>query len=494
MHMTRKQFLSIGLAGQAPSLAAAVRWAGSAAAGRKPRNVLLLMSDQHRPGALGIAGDPYARTPHLDHLARSGVRFSSAYCTNPVCVPSRMSILTGLYAHNHGAVGNEVPLPFRVRTMAHAFDAAGYMTALVGKMHFVDAQTHGFAYRLDFNDWLQFLGPKAKLYADELGQANSGSGLPQIPALWSGYGDPWRGARKPDGREGPVQTGGVSKMDERDHFDSFVADESVRFLREHGREQPFLLISSFLKPHDPFMPAERFARMYQPEDMRLPDSWNPATRHAATPELRDPRLARLRMAMYYACLAQMDDCAGRVLRALDESGLAGDTIVLYISDHGEMLGEHGLWAKFVFYEPSVGVPLLIRVPGVTPADARCATPVSLTQILPTLTELCGVPTPRGLDGASLVQDLRAPGTPRETTVFSEYHNGRPDAQYMIRKGGFKLNLYANRGAELFDLLSDPHEMNNLAEAPESRAKVRELKQALFAWYRPPEAGFSRELL
>ena len=493
-HLTRKQFLSLGAAAAVPRLEL------RGAAGR-PKNVLFLLSDQHKHRALGIHGDPVARTPQLDALARGGVRFDSAYCTNPVCTPSRASLLTGLYTHNHRAYNNSTPWPFEHKTIAHAFSRAGYMTALIGKMHFVDAQTHGFDYRLDFNDWFQYLGPKTKLYAEELGRRNSGSGLPQIDDLWRDYDDPWLGVREKDDREGPVHAGRVSKLAEKDHFENFVARESIRFLREHGKRQPFFLLASFLKPHDPFMPAERFARMFRAEDMRLPETWGKVDlatvpreirtsieRNAPTLELHDPEKAKLRIALYYANLSQMDDCAGQILAALRELDLEKDTMVLYTSDHGEMLGEHGLWQKFVFYEASVAVPLIFRVPGLTPENAACATHVSLTQIFPSLTELCGVPTPAGLDGTSLVPSLREPSRTLDTAVFSEYNLRNPRAKYMIRRGDFKFNYYVNDIPELYNLREDPREMRNLAALPEHKGKVEEMKAQLFAWYRPPEGG------
>ena len=154
--MTRRDWLKAGGAALAPAVI------GVPARGQSParrKNVLLLMSDQHRRDALGVAGNPLARTPNLDGLARSGVRFGSAYCTNPVCTPSRASLLTGLYTHHHQAYNNTTPWPFEHKTVAHYFGRAGYMTALIGKMHFVDAQTHGFDYRLDFNDWFSHWDP-----------------------------------------------------------------------------------------------------------------------------------------------------------------------------------------------------------------------------------------------------------------------------------------------------------------------------------------------
>jgi len=180
----------------------------------RPPNVLLLMSDQHRRDAIGAAGDRTARTPSLDALAATSVLFDGAYCASPVCVPARASLLTGLYPHRHGAVNNTTPWPYEHRTIAHYCGRAGYVTGLIGKMHFVDAQTHGFDYHLDFNDWFQLLGPKARLYADELGQPNSGSGQPQIDDVQRELRDPWRGEREMDGREGSVAVGRVSRLPE----------------------------------------------------------------------------------------------------------------------------------------------------------------------------------------------------------------------------------------------------------------------------------------
>ena len=491
--MTRRQVF------QAGALAAAPLPARPQATRGRPKNVLFLLSDQHRPRALGIDGEPAARTPTMDALARTGVRFDTAYCANPVCTPSRASLLTGLYTHNHRTWSNATPWPFGVKTMAHYFGRAGYMTSLVGKMHFVDAQTHGFDYRLDFNDWYQYLGPKTKLYAEELSRANSGSGLPQIDDLWRDYGDPWVGTRDLDDRKGPVHVGRASKIAERDHFENFIARESIRFLKNFGKQQPFFLISSYLKPHDPFMPAERFAKMFPPSEMRLPETWGKVDlskvpkeirerieTNTPTPELSREDQARLRIAMYWGNVAHLDDCLGQVMAALREMDLEKDTIVVYSSDHGEMLGDHGMWQKFVFYEASVGVPLIVRVPGLTPAGARSATPVSLVDLLPTLAELCGVSLPSGLDGQSCVPDLQEPGRTRDTTIYSEFALRPPRAKYMIRRGDWKYSYYVNDMPELYNLRDDPREMRNLAMEPAHKGRLDEMQGRLFAWRRPAE--------
>lgn len=490
--LTRRKLFQFSATGAAGSAARAQL------TGRR-KNILFLLSDQHRPSALGVNGDAVCRTPHLDALARSGTRFDSAYCTNPVCAPSRASLLTGLYTHSHRTWNNATPWAFQNKTIAHCFNRAGYMTALIGKMHFVDAQTHGFDYRLDFNDWFQSLGPKTKLYAEELSRRNSGSGLPQIDDLWRDFDDPWVGARQLDERKGPVHAGRASKIPEKDHFENFVARESIRFLKNHGRRQPFLLISSFLKPHDPFMPAERFAAQFSPQSMKLPPTWGRVELatvpreiresirlHRATPEVADPEQAKVRIAMYYANLAHLDDSIGQVLAALREQDMERDTIVVYSSDHGEMLGEHGLWQKFVFYEPSVGVPLIFRAPGLTAPNARSSTPVSLVQLFATLAELCGIPAPSEVEGASFAGDLGNPARRSEATVYAEFNLTTPRAKYMIRRGDFKYCYYVNDLAELYNLREDPQEMNNLALRREHRSRAEEMKDRLFAWRRPPE--------
>jgi choline-sulfatase len=494
--VTRKQFLSSGVfALTGPGTLAQVRQRGSG----RPRNVLFLMSDQHQQKALGVLGDRYAHTPNLDALARGAVRFEEAYCTNPVCTPSRASLLTGLYTHNHRAYSNSTPWPFEIKTVAHHFSRAGYISGLIGKMHFVDAQTHGFDYRLGFNDWFQYLGPKTKMWADELGRRNSGSGMPQVENVWSDNYDPWRGVREKDGRRGSVNVGHVSAIAERDQFESFVARETIRFLKRFGNKQPFFLVSSYLKPHDPFMPAKRFAEMFPPGSVDLPGTYGKVDLskvpkeirqridfNRPTPELKDRELAKLRLRMYYANLAETDDCVGQVLQALRELDLEKDTIIVYTSDHGEMGGAHGLWSKFVFYEPSVCVPLIFRVPGMAHSNSRSRTPVSLAAMPATLLELCGLDVPSGLDEKSLVPLIREPERQPETTVYSEFALRSKRAKYMIRRGDWKYMFYVSDMPELYNLREDPLEMNNLALSKDYQSRADEMKGRLFDWHQPPE--------
>jgi choline-sulfatase len=500
--MNRRKFLSGTLTTAAAAvLSRSAPGAGAPAGGTRPRpNVLLLMADQHKRSCMGAYGDSVAITPNLDRLAAQSVRFTDGYCTNPVCTPSRASLMTGLYSHHLEAQDNSLPYAPGHRTMAHHFNRAGYLTALIGKMHWVDAQSHGFEYRLEFNDWFQYLGPKAGLYADELGQANSGSGLPEIESLWSEEGDPWKGNRTRDDRRGPVAVGRVSKLEEKDHFESFVARESVRFLKNYGKQdQPFFLISSFLKPHDPFMPAQRFADMFRAEEMKLPASWGKADLdniprevrrsiefNGPTPEVSDPAEARKHIAYYYANLAQMDDSLGRVVRAVEELGLDRDTIICYTSDHGEMLGELGLWQKFQFYEGSCGVPLLIRVPG--QQAGVCRTPVSLVSFSATIADLCGIEQTAPNDGESFADLVRNPAsTAPHGPVFAEFALNTSHAKSMIRDGSLKYTYWTHDTPELYDLSRDAEELHNLAGGPAHAADLERLREKLFAWHRPDGA-------
>lgn len=507
--MNRRKFIlaatgalgALGLSGKGRASENASGVSDTPAPGRtvSAPNVLILMTDQHRRSCMGVAGDTVAVTPNLDKLARESVRFTGAYCTNPLCAPSRASILTGLYSHRLESRGNADPFSPRHKTIADDFGRAGYMTALIGKMHMVDAQTHGFNYKLEFNDWWQYLGPKTKMFADELGRPNSGAGLPQIPDLWTEEGDPWKGDRTLDGRLGAVAVGRPSLMEEQDHFENFVARESIRFLEKYaGENQPFLLVSSLLKPHDPFMPATRFADMFQADKMVLSKTWGKAdlkhlpraVAHSIetcrfTPELLHASAARERMAYYYASLAQSDDCLGQILAALSRLGLDRNTIVVYTSDHGEMLGDLGLWNKFQFYEGSCGVPLTFRVPGGAPAV--CSQPVSLISLKSTLGEMCHVPLSTPDDGKSFAYLLQNPASTRSYgPVFAEYDLGTKTAKYMVLDGEYKYTFWVHDLAELYNLRDDPEEMHNLAQKAEYRETVERLRRELFAWHRPAE--------
>lgn len=456
---------------------------------RKP-NVVVLMSDQHRPDLMTCAGRDLVPTPNLDRIAARGVRFERAYCPYPVCTPSRMSFLTGLHAHHHGVLGNNTdkPLDWRQRTVGHLFRDHAYFTALIGKMHFGDGQTHGFEYRLGFNDWLMHLGPKVRHYADEIASYpgyektvhDTGSGFPAVQGLWDGR-SPWVGHVTP-------RTQVASVLEAEDHFDYFVARESSKFIRRY-KDQPFFLIAGFLKPHAPFFPPREFAERYPADAMTLPQPGDLSKypRHireaaAAFASMGEPQLRRIR-AGYLGNLSFVDTCIGLVYDTLEQEGLLDNTIVVYTSDHGEMCGEHGLFQKFVFFEPSVAVPLIVSYPAVLPTGKVSAALAEYMGVYPTLAELAGLPVPQGLDTRSLTPWLRQPDAPGPEAAFAEYALSWAP-RFMIRTDRYKYNFNDGDIPELYDLEADPGEMANRAEDPALQKVRRRLHDQLVAWYDP----------
>jgi choline-sulfatase len=436
-------------------------------------------------------------TPSIDRIARDGLRFTDAYCASPICVASRMSMLTGLDARTTGVMGNTDRLDWRCRTIAHHFAEHGYLTALIGKMHFNDAHKHGFAYYLSINDWLCYLGPKQRFYADEIAShplsANfldtmydTGAGFPDLEGLWAGA-SPWVGAA-----ERSTFATMASRIPEQDQLDAFIARESVKFMRAH-RGEPFLLFASLMKPHTPLFAPPEYAARYPIDADVLPDigptaSYPPRLRARIAGMSREPeRLRRAHRAGYRANLAYVDVCIGRILDGLEAEGLLEDTILVYTSDHGELDGDHGLYQKFCLFEPAVRVPLIVRDP--RRAAAGGATSDALIEqvgLYPTLAELAGLPrpsstaiagwpkAPRRLDGASFAGLVGGAGGGPDA-AFSEFMD-----QAMIRTRRWKYVRDQGSSDELYDLVADPGEYANRIDDPALRHLVDELGARLAA--------------
>ncbi|MDQ3699632.1 MAG: sulfatase-like hydrolase/transferase, partial [Chloroflexota bacterium] len=458
-------------------------WRGT---GDRPLNVLWLMSDQHSVRALGCYGNPVVRTPRLDRLAIEGTTFERAYCSYPVCVPARFTMLTGRYPHHTGCTGNTTPLPLRERTAAHHFAQAGYATAFLGKLHPVDGQTHGFDYYMDFGHYYDYLGPKTAVFTAGMGAEDSGCGSPWI-TIFRGEGphrSPWVAPDLPAHND----TLAVHELlAEEDHFESFVARETIRVLETY-RDEPLFVVASFLKPHNPFAPPAEYAALYRPQDLPLPQ-WPPEHPASLPPQIRGRTApgagtpegdawARRFLAAYYGNVSHMDACAGRILDALERLGLAENTLVLYTTDHGEMGYEHGLRGKFNFFEPSARIPLLARLPGRIPAGSRTQSLVDQADFVPTLLEVCGVPPAsrsQPVDGASFAPALARPEAPGKAFAFGEYD--LPRSPFYMRRGArWKYVRYTAPAAdataqddgvgparpieELYDPQADPGELHN----------------------------------
>jgi choline-sulfatase len=438
-------------------------------AGRGGRpNLLVIMSDQHSRHVLGCYGDAIVRTPNLDRLAAEGMRFDACYCPAPLCVPSRMSFMTSRMPGRNRVWDNDHVLDSGIPTWVHHLGIAGYETALVGRMHFVGPdQRHGFAHR-----------PIGELSAGHPGAPNPGFDVDRIPVL--------RGCSQ-DRRS--VEIAGRGRFLYQ-WYDEQVVPAACEYLRQRARRRgagPFAAVVGFLLPHNPYVaPAALFDYYYERVEVPDVEEGQPlATRRARRARgLYDPYLSREQVrparAAYFGLCELLDGYVGRILECLEATGLARDTLVVYCSDHGDMAGEHGLWAKSCFYEGSVGVPAIARLPGVIEAGSACRAVCNLLDLGPTFAEAAGIEPMGRVDGRSLWAHMTGnPPADWPDETFSELLDlarwpREPIRQRrllpgrMIRSGRWKLWTFAdedNLPPVLFDLAADPRELQDLATDP-----------------------------
>jgi choline-sulfatase len=427
------------------------------------------MADQLAASWLPIHGHTVVRAPHLEALAERSTIFESAYCPSPLCAPSRAGLLTGRLPSHTGVFDNAAELPASLPTVTHRLRAEGYFSSLVGKMHFVGPdQLHGFEERL-----------MPDIYPGDLDWTPDW-GLPASEHL------PWYHTME------SVLDPGVSAASLQQDYDDEVAFRAVRQifdLARAGRERPFFLVVSFTNPHDPWELRQRYWDLYDRAAVDLPavPPIPPAEADPHSRRLREmcgvdeaaPTDDQVRAARhgYYAAISYLDERIGEVLGALRDSGLDDDTIVVFTADHGEMLGERGLWYKMSFFEQSARVPLLIRVPGEASAP-RIAEPVSLLDLAPTLIELVGAAWEPAVaaDGESLAPVIAGDAAGRSQPVVGEYlAEGVNAPAVMVRHRTHKLIACPGDPDQLYDLASDPAEVVNLASEPEHEATHQRLR-------------------
>jgi choline-sulfatase len=415
-------------------------------------NLLFLMSDQHNRRFAGCYGHPIVKTPNLDRLAARGVRFDNAYCTSPICVPARASLATGRYVHQIGAWDNAFPYTGTFPSWGHRLTAHGYRVTTIGKLHYRSpSDDTGFPDQRLPMHVSEGVGDLFSLIRDRTVPR------PELGALLN--------------RAGP----GVSSYT---RYDEAIAELARSFLRAAAseRDRPWALLVSFASPHHPLIAPSEYLAMYPSSSVIYPTDYALDERptHPVLQELRrglgidselDPTAVRRAVAAYYALCSFMDAQIGKVLSALDEAGLTDDTLVFYTADHGDTVGEHGLWWKHTMYEGSAGVPLLMAGPGVDGGRA-IATNVSHVDCYPTILEAMQV-TPDRMDadlpGRSLLQIAREPHA-HERVVFGEYHAiGSITGYFMIRDDRYKYVEYVGYEPQLFDLRSDPGERQDLGE-------------------------------
>lgn len=445
-------------------------------------NIVVVQADQMAAQALGAYGDDAAKTPHMDALAEDGAVFDRAYCNTPLCAPSRASMMTGKMPSEVGCYDNGDDFPASMPTFAHHLRAVGYHTALIGRMHFIGPdQEHGFEERLTTD-----------VYPADLDMVPEW-GRPLDQRLqWYHDAD-------------AVFTAGPSQATVQQDFDDEVGFRTLRHLNDRvrenqasGEDRPFLMVTSFIHPHDPYEPPqehwERFADHHIP-DPQYPDAPSPEKdphthrlRTMSGFEQRYPTIEGVRNARrsYYAAVSYIDDHVGRIRQRLEELDLLDNTVIVVTSDHGDMLGEKGLWYKMSPYEESSRVPLIMYGPDHLVPKGRFANPVSLIDLMPTLLELSEAPE-ADVTGMSLLESARreqnGQASPDDRDVIVEYlAEGTHAPQLTLVRGQYKYIACPGDPDQLFDLEIDPNELNNVA-ASEDYATIRlQLRQALDSRY------------
>ena len=445
----------------------------------KRPNILMIQAYQMAPQALPVHGHPLVHAPNITALAEQGVLFENAYCNFPLCVPSRYSMLAGRHTSAIGAWDNAVELASECPTVAHYMDDLGYDTILCGKMHFVGPdQLHGFRQRLTTD-----------VYPSNFAWTPDWPNEPEY---------------RPTGisLRPVVQAGQCVRSLQIDYDDEveFYGIQKIHDLARYSPDTPFFLIISFTHPHSPFTTTARYWDLYRHDDVDMPsvppipledlDEHSRWLHYAHGAHLNTVTEEHVRTARhaYYGMCSYVDDKVGRIMEALRATGLIDDTLVVFTSDHGEMLGERGMWYKQAFYEWSARVPLIVSKPG-TFAPGRVGELVSLVDLLPTLLDFATDGNPPEavdpFDGRSLTGLLGGSTGQWPNQVISEYTGEGVRAPCrMLRRGRFKYMYTHGFPDRLYDLDTDPLELRNLVGAADTAQIAQELRAALLDGWDP----------
>lgn len=424
------------------------------------KNLLLIVSDEHNPKVMGCAGHAEVQTPNIDRLASGGTRFTNASCASPICVPARAALATGRNLFEFGCWDNVDAYDGRTTSWHHVLRAAGHEVVSVGKLH--------------YRGW----------EGDDYGFSES-----LIPMHIHGG----RGEVKMLLRNPPVSIGDGSNMlnsakpGESDYtrYDRQITRRAVEWIRAHGSERsekPWVLMVSLVAPHFPLTAPPEFFDLYAGRELELPKAYHFGIDPQAHPFVRQYALesgynlhfrnnedVRRALSGYYALVSYLDSQVGELLDALNSAGIASNTRVLYTSDHGDNTGARGLWGKSTMYAESVGVPMILSGPDVTPGHIEHSA-VSHVDIYNTVLDAVGVPLQNSTANArshSLLSPLNG-----ERVAFSEYHTiGSRAGVFMLQDAGTKYVHYCDHPAELFDLVDDPEELINLAGRPDQAARL-----------------------
>ncbi len=435
---------------------------------QKQPNILFIMADQLAAPVLSMYGGKTAKTPNLDALAEKGVVFDSAYCNSPLCAPSRYVLMSGQLPSKIGAWDNAAEFPADIPTFAHYLRHAGYRTALTGKMHFCGPdQLHGFEERLTTD-----------IYPADYGWFPDWTDFESRPTWYHNMSS-------------VTQAGPTIRTNQLD-FDDEVVFHAQRYLYDHVRgsdDRPFCLTVSMTHPHDPYAITQEYWDRYEGEEIELPSFEIPAEEqdpHSRRllhvyqmdrENVSDEQIRNARRA-YYGAVSYVDDQIGKLMKALEETGLSDNTIVVFSGDHGDMLGERGLWYKMSYFEWSTRVPMLVCAPRHF-KPGRVSESVSTMDLLPTFAEIANdgkapeyvMP----IDGRSLIPHLT--GQAGHDEVIGEYMGeGVVAPMFMIRRGDYKYICSQPDPDQLFNLAEDPQERTNLIDEPAHAEMVAALRE------------------
>ena len=431
------------------------------AAGGKPRNIVIIVTDDHRYDAMGFMGHPFLQTPHLDSMAKNGAHVRNAFVTTALCSPSRASILTGQYAHRHKVVDNNNPVPPGTTFFAEHLQRAGYDTAFVGKWHMGGESDDP---QPGFDHWVSFRG--------------QGTYLPSKNGL------------NINGKRVP----------QKGYITDELTDYALEWLGGRDGKTPFLLMLSHKAVHSEFIPAERHRGRYDGRPLPVPPTMKPPppewNKPMWTQNQRNswhgidyPYHSDLDVAEYYRryteTLLAVDDSVGRVLGWLRERGLVDSTLVIYLGDNGFMFGEQGLIDKRAAYEASMRVPFLVQCPELFKGGTVLTQMVANIDIAPTALDAAGLAPQPSMDGRSFLALARDPQAPWRDQLLYEYYWERnfpqTPTQHALRTDRFKYIRYHGiwDSDELYDLQADPHETRNLIRSPEHAQVARDLNRRLF---------------
>jgi len=432
------------------------------------------MSDEHGAQFSSTYGHPIIETPNMDRLADQGVTFDSNYCNSPLCIPSRASFMTGQYVSTNQIWDNTKPIPVDRLTWPYLLRNEGYDTALSGKMHLVGPDAlHGFEEQLARDPHIE----------EPLEHFRWSNGIPQAT-------EDWKHLRE--------ASPGISPMIKADDE---MEKAAVKYLSDPARhDKPFAMCVGFIAPHFPFIVPEPYFSKYYPDNVSMPnlpdghlDELPPSARRlrqmfGLDGDWTDDEIARARAA-YFGLCTYLDDKIGLLMDTLEEQGLAENTVIVHTSDHGDMLGEHGLWRKMSFYEQSANVPLQISWPGNFKQGLRIGEAVSNVDAVATILDLAGVKLDKwDLDGQSLIRALHGDTSGlNDVAICEHFAHGTDRPMGMVRSGKWKL-CYGHGNPveiELYDLESDPYEFTNLSEAAEhTHVKDQLVKILLNQWGDP----------